>query len=682
LHDNTTADTPAASSVEPCIPSIPEHSKILRAALDIAGGNSVLGTKSIPVVPMHSVKEGRCSCHYGAVCPDAGKHPRYSDDLKHGFDSATTMPSLIHGWFNRWRDANLAIPTGKRSGKIVFDVDPRHGGSQTLDELEREHGPLPKTLVARTRSAGFHIYVNYPEGFEIKSSAGKLGPGLDVRAEGGCVLVPTSAGYGWEQIGPTPDIPESWLNLVKEDEQPKTKKTGPKSRVVDDGGTINEGGRNRTLTSICGSLHDGTRDLAQLTTDLAAINEERCEKPLPHHEVEKIAKSIHRKEPCRTGKPKDPEVEEVLEAAGRYWYDRLLRKGGRSKARDVFRACIGFAGRRGQLVTIRVNGEDRRAVKFSASCRQLALEAATSPMSVSRNTKRLKQMGALRGDAREHASDSGALLIIEPLQKCYIQNHSPPTGGERGVVNGCNTSATPPRPDKLRTPAPRWHDPVGNARAGTLYALEAFGQLSEEELADRVGIARAYDLVRRHLEPLEALGLVECHGNVWSLPGFYVEKTTEVRRIPYTTSRRVRRRHRTPEGRRVVEVVETVNVASVEQRDRADRERYAKETIAFREHRTGKKNRTTNTYATGPSDASLADARHSQRSREEHLSEAAEGAQHEKSSANPEIGVDSPTRMPQDKPQMVDNGFIHPPECSCEWCSDEPEPRYAKARSG
>jgi hypothetical protein len=52
------------------------------------------------------------------------------------------------------------------------------------------------------------------------------------------------------------------------------------------------------------------------------------------------------------------------------------------------------------------------------------------------------------------------------------------------------------------------------------------------------------------------------------------------------------------------------------------------------------------------------------------------------SSANPENDVETPTEPAHHVPEMVDNVYTHPPDCSCDWCECEPEPRYAKVRSG
>lgn len=552
----------------------PQRSKIVRAALLYAG-------RGIPVFPLHSVDaSGRCSCRKPG-CEDAGKHPR----VKGGFHAATTDKSRITAWGNRWPDANLGIPTGERSGILALDVDQ----PPSLDELEAEHGKLPKTRAHSTGSGGMHYLFKYPAGVEIRNSTGKLGFGLDVRGEGGYIVAPPSATTRpYEVLDDLPLAgPPEWLLVAlraPEKAVPGERRAAAPIFLDRAGEVIAVGTRNRTLTSIAGRLHDGTRDRAGIEAELLEINRRRCAEPLPEAEVRAIARWVFEKPSCKPAAKQDPQVEEVLEAAGRYWYARLLPGGGKSKLRDVYRALIGFGGKHGELTTVRIAGEEHRAVRFSASCRQVAPEAGTTPMSVSRNTKRLRQNGAIRkDDAGRHDADGGTFLIIEPAPQRYTPNNPSPSGSERGVGEGCNTTARPPRPDKLWTPASRWGDHVGNARAGTLYALEAFGPQTRAELAKRLGYARPRDFERRHLEPLARLGLVEERGGIWALPRNYRVRTAALRGVPYSTVRCVRRRHHSPEGRLVTEVVEVGAVASVEDRDGRDRERYAKETVAFRE---------------------------------------------------------------------------------------------------
>jgi hypothetical protein len=140
------------------------------------------------VFPCHSVREpAGCSC-YRADCASPAKHPRIAG----GLTAATSDPSTIEGWWRRWPNANVAIRTGAASGIIVLDVDPDHGGEETLARLLAEHRPLPPGAVVETGSGGRHVYFAHPGGL-IRNDAGRrLGPGIDIRGDGGYVIAPPS----------------------------------------------------------------------------------------------------------------------------------------------------------------------------------------------------------------------------------------------------------------------------------------------------------------------------------------------------------------------------------------------------------------------------------------------------------------------------------------------------------
>jgi hypothetical protein len=90
-----------------------------------------------------------------------------------------------------WPDTGIAVRTGAESGLVVLDVDPQHGGDDTLAELLAAHGVLPITVECFTGGGGRHIYFRHPGG-EVRNSAGKVGPGLDIRGDGGYVVAPPS----------------------------------------------------------------------------------------------------------------------------------------------------------------------------------------------------------------------------------------------------------------------------------------------------------------------------------------------------------------------------------------------------------------------------------------------------------------------------------------------------------
>ena len=141
-------------------------------------------------------------------CEPGGKRPL----TYNGFWDATTEMSRIRAWWGSWPAANVGVPTGQRSGLLVLDVDPRDGGFESLAALERRNGPLPETAKARTGGGGVHVFFRYPAGETVRNSAGALGTGLDVRGEGGYVVVPPSRTQSiYEWIDRSSPAEPSWL---------------------------------------------------------------------------------------------------------------------------------------------------------------------------------------------------------------------------------------------------------------------------------------------------------------------------------------------------------------------------------------------------------------------------------------------------------------------------------------
>src|SRR5690606_26845479 len=173
-------------------------------------------------------------------------------------DVATIDETMLVGWWDNYPDANIGIACGKRSGIVVLDVDASHGGYETLAALQEKYGKLPDTPVSKTGGGGEHILFKYPANVEIRNSAGKLGKGLDIRANGGYIVAPPSLHpngntYEWV-VKPSQvelaDMPEWMIDLLKEPERPQKesqKETQGESIIV-------EGGRNEYLTKMAGSM--------------------------------------------------------------------------------------------------------------------------------------------------------------------------------------------------------------------------------------------------------------------------------------------------------------------------------------------------------------------------------------------------------------------------------------------
>jgi putative DNA primase/helicase len=118
---------------------------------------------------------------------------------EHGFYDATIDPAQIEAWWRRWPEALIGVPTGKLSRLVILDVDvkdPRKNGFDSLADLGRSI--LPDTPMAHSGSGGLHIYFACIDQ-EIRNSESELGPGLDVRGEGGYIIVPApGSGYTWD----------------------------------------------------------------------------------------------------------------------------------------------------------------------------------------------------------------------------------------------------------------------------------------------------------------------------------------------------------------------------------------------------------------------------------------------------------------------------------------------------
>lgn len=221
-----------------------------------------------------------------------GKEPL----TQHGYKDATIDGHLVENWLKRWPNANVGLPTGRKSGIIVLDVDPRNGGDESLAALEAQHGPLPRTVEARTGSGGRHLLFRHPGG-EVRCSAGQLGPGLDIKGDGGYVVISPSVhpnGNRYEWIHPPFNSmpladPPAWLLVKPADDNERRAEPLPE--------VIPSGERNNVLTSLAGTLRRRGLEPRVIEATLLSVNQAQCSPPLPDEEVRRIAASVGRYEP-------------------------------------------------------------------------------------------------------------------------------------------------------------------------------------------------------------------------------------------------------------------------------------------------------------------------------------------------------------------------------------------------
>lgn len=148
-------------------------------------------------------------------CPNPGKHPRGSDAAGvYGFEMATTDVEQIKTWWRSRPNANIGWLPG-RSGHIAVDADTykdTYQGDQALSRADQE------TVTSITGGGGNHLIYRKPAGATYSNRTGDLPDGLDVRADGGYIVLAPSlhksgrryqweAGYGPHELEPLP-LPE------------------------------------------------------------------------------------------------------------------------------------------------------------------------------------------------------------------------------------------------------------------------------------------------------------------------------------------------------------------------------------------------------------------------------------------------------------------------------------------
>ena len=266
-----------------------------------------------PVIPLHySTPNGGCSCRK-SDCSSTGKHPATQRGLKDASDKSET----IERWWQQKPDANIGVVTGHSSHLLVVDVDPRHGGNDSLSELEAKYSRLT-TLSVETGGGGKHFYFRYPD-LVILRNAVNIFPGIDIRAQGGYVVAPPSVhasgkGYAWCSDQSISEAP-SWLISILTGKRKRTVRRDPSASPQDDvcsrrapairhseqsevsprtSSVVSEGARNDILASIAGCLRKRGLDAKAIQSELIHLNSRICYPPLPQPEVSRVALSIGR----------------------------------------------------------------------------------------------------------------------------------------------------------------------------------------------------------------------------------------------------------------------------------------------------------------------------------------------------------------------------------------------------
>lgn len=292
-------------------------------------------------IPNHWItSEGKCFCltldTQKKECDSPGKHPliRWEEAQKRQLTR-----DEIEIYWDTWPLANIGVITGPESGIVCLDVDVKDGvdGNQTIRDHADAGRILPETFTD-ARGDGKHSFFWYPKNApaELRNiQDGKLGPGLDLRAAGGQVIIAPSMHYSGERrriVDPRPpvELPQWVIDLALSTQKPeKTHGNAPAPlKQVNEKGSglplddrkrlisayvkkhfpdkVVSGNRHHALMQIGGLMRSAGSDAEEIFDYLTEFNLNRCDPPKPDaaSEIREIAgymagKPITMSPPCK-----------------------------------------------------------------------------------------------------------------------------------------------------------------------------------------------------------------------------------------------------------------------------------------------------------------------------------------------------------------------------------------------
>ena len=188
-------------------PTSPTFSPVASSAAKAQGSDANVDTKATTTQLDAALAYARSAW---AVLPvGTDKRPLTA----HGLHDATADEAVILQMWGRWPSALIGVATGRVSGVIALDIDVRPSGSG-FDSLADLGLVVPDAPTARTPSGGLHFFFQAPN-HNVRNSASKIGPLVDVRGDGGYIIVPPGPGRSWDPIKnldttALPPMPE-WL---------------------------------------------------------------------------------------------------------------------------------------------------------------------------------------------------------------------------------------------------------------------------------------------------------------------------------------------------------------------------------------------------------------------------------------------------------------------------------------
>lgn len=219
------------------------------------------------------------------VKPDE-KRPYMQNWLQYTKERASTQ--VVSEWFTHLSGAGVGVVTGKISGILVLDVESTC--PEPIEDILRKY---PTNMVSRTGSGGYHLFYQYPSNRGRVSNRVRLFDGIDLRADGGFIVLPptkhpSGGRYEWVSKGMPSVFPASILEAEAQPSNPSAE-----TWISELLRGVSEGGRNDAAARLAGYFFKKGVSSDIVEALLMEWNE-RNDPPLPTSEIRTTIKSIQR----------------------------------------------------------------------------------------------------------------------------------------------------------------------------------------------------------------------------------------------------------------------------------------------------------------------------------------------------------------------------------------------------
>ena len=272
-------------------------------------------SRDIPVFPVHTVKEGSCTCRNAENCKSPGKHPIH----KNWKSEVTTEKEKIKRMWLANPDANVGLAMG--NGIVAIDIDVKNGKdgwTEWSKILHRNNSDQITSLIQYTPSGGLHIIMQVKDSSIITGASDALGTGIDIRSNGNILV----GGGSQNDKGfyKTYDIPIAkapyWLESLMLERANWTKAM---LKRINTGGTFNQGERNKACVAYSVHLNRQGVEKDEFARKMREFANIRCVPPYEDPALEYMIEHYYKFKDTDAGKAETPSFADLGRPDFKIW---------------------------------------------------------------------------------------------------------------------------------------------------------------------------------------------------------------------------------------------------------------------------------------------------------------------------------------------------------------------------